>query len=88
MSSTLIVDRNMGAIESLRESWRIMNGQRGGVFGFYLMAMVLVIGGVLACCVGILVVVPWIGVAFSVIYLRITGQDDATTAVATTGAGP
>lgn len=79
--TTVIVDRDVGAMEGLRESWRLMNGQRMGVLGFYFASMLLAIGGLLACCVGLMVVIPWIGVAFSVIYLRASGQSDAVTTV-------
>ena len=82
MCSTIVVDRRLGAMDSLRESWRLMNGQRLGLFGFYLLGSLLAIGGLLACFVGIMVVMPWLGVAATVIYLRISGQADAVTAAA------
>jgi hypothetical protein len=84
MATTIIVDRQLGVMESLRESWRVMNGQRMGVLGYYFATMGLALGGLAACCVGIMVVVPWVGVAFTAIYLRATGQDDAVT----TAVGP
>ena len=57
-SQYLVIDKGRGAIESLKESWRITKGHRWELFIFVLVLAVLNILGVLALLVGLLVSVP------------------------------
>src|SRR3990167_7751866 len=57
-SQYLVIDKGRGAIESLKESWRITKGHRWELFLFLLVLAVLNILGVLALLVGLLVSVP------------------------------
>lgn len=49
-----------GPIEALKRSWEITSGHRLPVFGYSLMAGLVVLVGVIACCVGVL---PAMGLA-------------------------
>lgn len=73
----LIVDREMGTIDAMKESWRLTTGQKLPIFLWGLLAIVLFLLGLLACCVGVVLVGPILQVAFAFIYLRISGQRTA-----------
>lgn len=71
----LIIDRQIGVIESLSLSRELTAGNKLTLFGMYLLA---VIGGLLlilvTCGVGLLIVYPYLGLLAVVVYLRISGQ--------------
>ena len=54
----IVVDRNMGPIEALKESKRITKGHLGQLFGFFLLFLLINILGAVALVVGLLVSVP------------------------------
>ncbi len=70
----VLVDRQLGPIEAMKESWRLTAGQKGNIFLFGLLMIGVGILGLLACCVGVLVAGPIGQIAWVFIYLRITGQ--------------
>lgn len=72
-SNYLVVDKRLNAIEAIKESFRITSGQKGQIFLFWVLAVLLGIGGVIACCIGLLVVIPIIQVGAAMIYTRLTG---------------
>jgi uncharacterized membrane protein len=74
MSIPLVVDRNLGPIDALGESWKLTEGNRMNLFVFGLIAIGLSIAGVCACGIGWLLVVPLLYLAWFYIYLRLTGQ--------------
>jgi uncharacterized membrane protein len=73
----LIVDREMSTLDAMKESWRLTTGQKLPLFLWGLLAIGLLLLGLLACCVGVIVVGPLLQVAFAFIYLRISGQRTA-----------
>ncbi len=73
----LIIDRNMGVMDSLRTSYEIMSGNRLLLFVYGIIATFLYLLGALACCVGILFTLPYCILGMSVAYLVITGQPTA-----------
>ncbi|MBW2522825.1 MAG: hypothetical protein JRI23_01555 [Deltaproteobacteria bacterium] len=73
----VMVDREIGPIEAMKESWRLTVGQKGNIFLFGLLMVGIAILGLLACCIGILVVGPIGQIAWVYIYLRISGQRTA-----------
>ena len=74
----LIIDRNMGVMESLETSKQIMVGNKATLFAIHLAAglggMVVIL---LTCCVGIFLVAPYLALMSVVIYLVVTGQTTA-----------
>ncbi|WP_437797543.1 hypothetical protein [Sorangium sp. So ce693] len=78
MTTLVIVDKNLGAIDAMKESWRITTGHKGGIFVYGLLACALVLAGVLACCLGTLVAGPVVAIGLAYIYLRLTGQPTAS----------
>lgn len=69
-----VVDRELGGVEAVRASWRATKGHKGKIFTFMLASLGVVIAGALACGVGLLVAVPVVSMAWTLVYLRITGQ--------------
>jgi len=69
-----VVDAKMGPIRSLRASWQIADGSRLRLIGFWMVG-VLVLGlGALACGLGVLVAYPIAYVAQAMVYLRLSGR--------------
>ncbi len=78
MTTLCIVDKDLGTIDAMKESWRITTGQKGGLFVYGLLAFALLLAGVLACCLGTLVAAPVAAIGLAYIYLRLTGQPTAS----------
>lgn len=73
----LIVDRQLGVMDSLRTSNEIMSGNRLMMFALAIVLGLLNMVGLLACCIGILFTGAYSGLAIAVMYLIITGQPTA-----------
>jgi hypothetical protein len=73
----LVVDRDMEVMDSLRNSYEIMSGNRLMMFVYGIVATLLYILGLVACCVGALFTVSYSVLGLAVIYLVITGQPTA-----------
>jgi len=74
MSVPVVVDRNLGPIDALSESWKITDGSKANLFIFWLIAVGLTLAGMCACGVGLLLVAPILSIAWFYVYLRLTGQ--------------
>ncbi len=74
MAALLVVDADMGVTEALSESWRVTQGHKMALFGFMIVATLLVVAGLCACYVGVFVATPVLAVAFAEIYRCITGR--------------
>ena len=74
MATMFCVDQRMGVIDSLKASWDATNGHKLDLFGFAFAVIGVMLLGLLACCLGIYVAIPVIGVAYAIIYLHLTGQ--------------
>ncbi|MBN9167545.1 MAG: hypothetical protein BGO98_33855 [Myxococcales bacterium 68-20] len=76
-----VVDQNMGPIDAMKASWKATKGHKGNIFLFGLVSMLIAFAGYAACCVGGLVSVPLVMVAFATVYTRLSGTaarfDDA-----------
>ncbi|MBA2116510.1 hypothetical protein [Bremerella alba] len=64
----LIVDRKMGMIEAMKESWRITDGREGTLFALLAMSVLIFLGGMLLCLVGAIPALIWISAAYAVLY--------------------
>ena len=72
-SQFFVVDQKLGPIDAMKASWKATSGHKGKIFLFGLVALLLFIGGYLACCIGVFVALPIVMVAWATIYTRITG---------------
>jgi uncharacterized membrane protein len=82
MTMPLIVDRRLGPMEAITESWRITTGHKMNLFIFGLLALGVLIVGLCACGIGFFLALPLIFIAQAYIYLRLTGQPVAAIAPA------
>jgi hypothetical protein len=74
-SVQLIVDRDCGAVESIKGSWELTSGHFWGLFGIALLLGLMVLGGLLACGIGALFVMPLVVLTWNAGYLIITGNE-------------
>jgi uncharacterized membrane protein len=71
-----IIDKGLGPIDALKASWRVTTGQKGGIFLYLLLSGAVGLLGVLALCVGaILVAWPVLAIANAFVYLKLTGEE-------------
>ena len=68
----LIVDRWLGPIEAMRESWRLTEGERVDLLLWLLTCLGLIVAGILLCCVGVFIALPLCGLGTTVIYNNLT----------------
>jgi len=72
MAYFVMVDKpELGVIDTLKESWRIMKGNKTKFFGLTLRFVPWIILGLLCLGVGILFVLPWLQVASASFYEKI-----------------
>ena len=78
----LIVGRCNG-LEALKRAWELGNGQRLRAFGYSFIAGVLVILGLVACCVGIIVALPVASMLILALFLALRRSSSLPPAVHT-----
>jgi uncharacterized membrane protein len=69
--SYLIVDKNLGAIDALKESAKITKGSMWNLLIFWIVTMIVVIIGAILFLVGLLVAVPVVLVAGGYVYNKL-----------------
>ena len=67
------VDQQLGPVASLKTSWESTDGHKSNLFVYTLAEVGLLLGGLLACCLGVLVVVPVTMVGRALIYTLMSG---------------
>lgn len=67
----LVMERNMRALEAIKESWRLTRGHAWTVFLIGLLAIPIVLAGLLAFGVGVIVSIMWISLALASLYLGV-----------------
>jgi uncharacterized membrane protein len=70
----LIVDRNVGALESLSLARTVVAENRLHLFLVWILGLLIYLAVFLACCVGALFTLPLFTLALTVAYLSMTGQ--------------
>ena len=75
LHAQLVVDKRLGPIEALSESFRLTQGHRGTLFFYFVLMFIVGVGSALACCVGsLLVAAPMHALGSAYIYLKLTGE--------------
>lgn len=72
MATSFAVDRGMGPLDALRVSWVATRGQKGKLFLFYVLAVLVTFAGIAACCVGLMITWPVVSLAHAIIYVRLS----------------
>jgi uncharacterized membrane protein len=68
------IDEQLGPVEALKRSWALTDGCKLQLFGFGLIALVVMLAGLLALVVGVFVAIPLLYVAGAWIYTRRRGE--------------
>lgn len=75
MYQSLIVDQKLGGMDALKKSWELTNGHKGQLVLFLVLALLVVVAGVVACCLpALLVSGPMLAIAGAYIYLKLIGE--------------
>ncbi|MCD4781559.1 MAG: hypothetical protein K8S27_13580 [Candidatus Omnitrophica bacterium] len=72
--SFVLVDKNMGIIESLKKSSQITQGVKWQLLGLYTVSFFIVIAGVLCLIVGLLIAIPLTMIAYVWVYRQLFNQ--------------
>ncbi len=70
----LILDRNVGVLDSLSLSKELTNGNKMTLFVIGVLAVFLMLAALIPCGLGLLIAVPYFALMYPVIYLAMTGQ--------------
>ena len=62
------MDKKMGAVSAVEESWRLTQGYGWTIFGMGVVSFFIVLGGLLLLVVGIFPALVWVNAAFASIY--------------------
>ena len=74
--SYVLVDQGLPGIDSLKKSWEMTKGHKVNLFVMALLSILVVIGGVIACGIGVLLgSMPILLIANAYAYLRIKGEE-------------
>jgi uncharacterized membrane protein len=74
-STVIVIDRDLGPIEAMKESMRIGRGYRWSLLGLVVLLALIVFVGMLALFVGLLVTMPVATLAFIHAYRVLSGSD-------------
>ena len=75
----VIVDKEVGPLEAMRESWEITRGSAGSLFLFALLLFAVNLVGALVVLVGLIVTVPLSLVATGYVYRTLERTDEEET---------
>ncbi|MEO5971021.1 MAG: hypothetical protein ABIQ95_13920 [Bdellovibrionia bacterium] len=70
--SLLLIDRNVTALESVKQSWKLMEGQIINFFGLFVILVLINCLGALALLIGVFVSLPVSLGAFAAFYVKIS----------------
>jgi uncharacterized membrane protein len=73
MAPFYCVDQNMGPVDAFKASWNVTEGQKGKLFVFALLSFLLMIVGILFCCIGMYGAVGVVALGNAIIFTRLTG---------------
>jgi hypothetical protein len=77
-SNYFVADADLGPIEAMKASWAAMNGSKGKLFLFGFVAFFIYVGGMIACCIGIIPAAAIVALAQAMIYVRISGRGNTS----------
>jgi uncharacterized membrane protein len=74
-----MVDKDLGAVECLQESWRLTDGHKGTIFvTFLVIGLLLGIAAICTCGLGFLVVAPLYALSLGLVYETLAHPEEAT----------
>lgn len=69
----LIIDRELSAVDAMKESWELTRGHGWSIFGLVLLAIPILIGGLLLLIVGVVPATVWIYASAAAFYQAVAG---------------
>ena len=69
-----VIDKKMAPMEAIKASYELIKANAGVMFVFYLLTLVVIIAGVIACGVGLIVAWPVVIIATGYMYKRLQGE--------------
>jgi hypothetical protein len=73
--SAFVVDKGLGGVEALKASWQATTPHRTNIIVYALLSMLVGVVGVLACCIGALLVsFPVLMIGNAYVYLKLIGE--------------
>jgi uncharacterized membrane protein len=76
LADVFVVDAELGAVDALRASWEVTKGHKVQLFVFNIVCGFAILGGLLACGVGVIAALAITRIAEVIVYLRISGRAD------------
>ena len=73
MAPFYCVDQNLGPVEALKASWNATDGQKGKIFVYGLLSILVLFAGMLCCCIGYYGALGVVMLGNAVIFTRLTG---------------
>ena len=73
---SIIFDRKLGAMDAMKGNWALTRGHFWGLFGVSLLMGLIMMGGALACLIGMLFAIPYVMLILNAGYLLITDPRD------------
>ena len=67
----LVVENNMDAVEAIKKSWNLTDNFGWAIFFYGVLCTLLVILGLLLCCVGILFAIIWMDLTLAALYIAV-----------------
>ncbi|MBC8314200.1 MAG: hypothetical protein ISR57_03540 [Bacteroidales bacterium] len=72
----LVIDKQLGAIEAIEESWRMTRGYGWTIFGMGVVSFFIVIAGLLLLIIGIIPAIIWINASFAALYQNVLAEKE------------
>jgi uncharacterized membrane protein len=75
--SYLVMDKGLDPVAAIEKSWNMTRGHGWRIFGMYLLAIPLVLGGFVLLIVGAVFALMWVATAFASLYHAVDLEDQA-----------
>lgn len=72
-----IIDKRLGAVDSVKASWSFVNKNLGSLIGLYIASIIAIIIGQLLCGIGLLIAIPVVIIAQTYAYRTLQGESVA-----------
>lgn len=72
-----IIDKRLGAMDSVKASWSFVNKNLGSLIGLYIASIIAIIIGELLCGIGLLIAIPVVIIAQTYAYRTLQGESVA-----------
>lgn len=64
----IVIDKKMAAMDAIKKSWNMTKGHSWTIFFMIILAILAIIGGLVALVVGVFFSIVWIASSFAILY--------------------